>query len=138
MAEEVLVKEALLAEEIAAGEELLKRLDQAKAGIIAAYWIYEPSAALWTLEFVSPQVESKGPLEFYALINELVSNHPKMPIWLGVHIIMVLGPNYSFFKSLRAALNPRRELCGIKLNQVVVGDMVVDMYIYRFPKNGAA
>ena len=61
MAEEVLVKEILSAEQIAAGEELLKRLDRAKANVIAAYWVYVPAVAEWHLELVSPRVESDGP-----------------------------------------------------------------------------
>jgi hypothetical protein len=39
MAQELLVKEILSADEIAAGEELLRRLDHAQAEVIAAYWI---------------------------------------------------------------------------------------------------
>src|SRR5437763_7189750 len=104
MVEEVLVKEILSGQEIAAGKELLKRLDRSNSKVIAAYWIYTTDPiAFWRLEFVSPLVESEGPLEFYTRIRELLSVPPKLPCHLGLNIINVLGPNYSFYKLLRSA-----------------------------------
>lgn len=132
MAEEVLVKEILVAEQIAAGEQLLKRLDNAGADIVAAYWVYVPAVAEWHLEFVSPRVESDGPLEFYSEVDDLLSSPTRM-VGLTLNTIMVLGPNYSFYKQLRAALNPKEDLSGVRLRQLLVGSEVMDLYIYRYP-----
>ncbi len=132
MAEEVLVKEILSTEEIAAGEKLLKRLDRTKADIIASYWVYVPVVAEWHLEFVSPQVESDGPLEFYGKVGDLLSSPPGID-YLTLNTIMVVGPNYSFYKQLRSALKPEKDLSGVQLRQYLVGDEVMDFYIYRYP-----
>jgi hypothetical protein len=132
MAQELLVKEILSADQIASGEKLLKRLDSAKANIIAAYWVYVPAAAEWHLEFVSPKVESEGPREFYSEVGDLLSSPTRID-GLTLNTIMVLGPGYSFYKQLRAALNPREDLSGIRLRQLLVGNEVMDLYIYRYP-----
>jgi len=132
MAEEVLVKEILSTEQIAAGEQLLKRLDRAKADIIAAYWVYVPAVAEWHLEFVSPQVESEGPLEFYGKVDDLLSSPTRID-YLTLNTIMVLGPTYRFYRQLRAALKPKEDLSGVRLRQLLVENEVIDLYIYRYP-----
>jgi hypothetical protein len=134
MVEEILVKESLSAQEIAAGEELLKRLDQAKAEVIAAYWIYSPSIGFWRLEIVSPQVKTDGPLEYYTKIRRLLSTPTRIPCGLGLNIINALEPNHHFYKLLRSAIKSEKDLAGIRLTQYVVGDEIVDLYIYRFPR----
>ena len=132
MAQELLVKEILSADEIAAGEKLLKRLDSAKANVIAAYWVYVPAVAEWHLELVSPKVESEGPREFYSEVGDLLSS-PTRIAGLTLNIIMVLGPSYSFYKQLREALNPKEDLSGVRLRQILIGSEVMDLYIYRYP-----
>ena len=132
MAEEILVKEILSTEQVAAGEKLLRRLDSAKAEVIAAYWVYVPAVTEWHLEFVSPQVENEGPLEFYGKVNDLLSSPSKID-YLTFNTIMVLGPNYSFYKLLQAALKSERDLSGVRLSRFLVGSEIMDLYIYRFP-----
>lgn len=133
MAEEVLVKEALSVEEIRAGEELLRRLDDAGAQVIAAYWIFNPEVGEWNLEFVSPQVVTKGPIEFYRKLNELLHKEPSLGSLFGLNLINVLGPNYSFYKVLSSAIWRKKSLSGVRLNRHVVGGHLVDLYIYRLP-----
>lgn len=134
MAEEVLVKEILSTEEIAAGEKLLKRLDRANADVIAAYWVYVPAVAEWHLELVSPRVESEGPLKFYGKVGDLLSS-PRRIDYLTLNTIMVLGPNYSFYEQLRAALKPKEDLSCVRLRHILVGNEIMDLYIYRYPAN---
>jgi hypothetical protein len=134
MAEEVLVKELLSTEQIAAGEKLLKRLDHAKADIIAAYWVYVPAIAEWHLEFVSPRVESEGPLNFYGRVDDLLSSPARIDC-LTLNTIMVLGPTYSFYRQLRSALKPKEDLSGVRLRHVLVGNEIMDLYIYRYSAN---
>jgi hypothetical protein len=139
MVEEILVKEILSQQEIAAGKGLLERLDNDDSKVIAAYWIYTTDPIpFWRLEFVSPLVDSDGPLEFYTKIQNLLSASPKLPCHLGLNIINVLGPSYSFYKSLRSAIKPERNLSNVRLSQFPVGNDIADIYIYRFPKNGSA
>ena len=133
MAEEILVKEVLSSEGIEAGEELLRRLDAARAEVIAAYWIFNPEAGDWRLEFVSPLVESRGPLWFYALVLSLCEAEPKLTSRLDFGVISVLGPKYSSYKQLASAVKSRKDLSGVRLNRIMVGGQLVDLYIYRLP-----
>ena len=128
MAEEILVKETLSRDDIEAGEELLGRLDASEGDVIAAYWIFDPEVAHWRLEFVSPLVESKGPLWFYAKTYSL-----RKAADLDVESISVIGPKYTFYKDLVNAVNSRKPLSDIRLNRVMVGGQLVDLYIYRLP-----
>ena len=131
MAEEVLVKEILSEKEIATGEELLKRLDDAKLEILAAYWIFNYEVGVWRLEFVSPQVESKGPLRFYAKVLRLLHDKPALTSQLGLGSINVSGTKYSFYKSLRATIQSKKKLTGVQLDRAIVGGQLVDLYLYR-------
>lgn len=137
MVEEILVKEILSGQEIAAGEELLKRLDRAMADVIAAYWIFSPSVGFWRLELVSPQVKTEGPLEFYTKVRKLLSTPTRIPHGLGLNIIIALEPDHPFYEALRVSIKSEQNLAGIRLTQHVVGDEIVDLYIYRFPKGAA-
>lgn len=133
MAEEILVKEILSSEDIAAGEELLRHLDTAKLEVIAAYWIFNPEVGVWRLEFVSPQVKSEGPLWFYGRISSLLGAEPKLLSRLSFDIISVQGPNYSYYKMLVSAVKSKKELSGVRLNRILVGGQLMDLHIYRLP-----
>jgi hypothetical protein len=137
MVEEVLVKESLSLQEIVAGKELLTRLDNAGVNVIAAYWVYTTDAGVWTFDIVSPEVESEGPIEFYNKIHRLVFVPTKLPCSLDINIITVLGPNYTFYKLLGSTIRSETEISDARLSQYVVGDDVVDLYIYRFPANNS-
>lgn len=131
MAEEVLVKEILPEKEIAVGEELLKRLDDAKLEVLAAYWVFNYEVGVWRLEFVSPQVESKGPLWFYAKVLSLLHDKNELTSRLGLGSINVSGTKYSFYKSLRATIQSKKKLKGVHLDRIIVGGQLVDLYLYR-------
>ncbi len=131
MAEEVLVKEILSEKEIATGEELLKRLDDAKLQILAAYWIFNYEVGVWRLELVSPQVESKGPLWFYAKVLSLLHDKTELTSRLGLGSINVSGTKYSFYKSLRSTIQSKKKITGIQFDRIIVGGQLVDLYLYR-------
>jgi hypothetical protein len=133
MAEEILVKEVLSPEGIEAGEALLRRLDAAGAEVIAAYWIFNPEVGDWRLEFVSPLVESKGPLWFYAKVFSLREAEPRLTARLDFGGISAIGSKYSFYKELVSAVNSRKTLSEVRLNRIMVGGQLVDLYVYRLP-----
>jgi hypothetical protein len=133
MAEEILVKGILSSQVVKAGEELLKRLDDAGGEVIAAYWIFDPEVGDWRLEFVSPEVESKGPLLFYALVFGLSDEEPKLSPRLDYSSINVLGPKYNRYKELTSAVKGGKNFAGARLNSIMVGGQFVDLYIYRLP-----
>jgi hypothetical protein len=133
MAQEILVKEILSSDEIDAGKELLRELDDTPLDVIAAYWIFDPDVGTWRLVFVSPQVETKGPLRVYMQIFQLLNLDSKLSFLIPSDRISIEGPNYTSYKGLRSAVNSKKKLAGVRLNRLVVGGQVIDLYIYRLP-----
>jgi hypothetical protein len=141
MVEEVLVREGLSEQEIACGEELLRRVKRGGIKVVAAYWVRDriAEASSWMLDIVTPEVDKEGPLKLYGKMHELVRFPSRIPCGLDTNIIEVLGLKYSFFKMLKAAIRSKEPLSDVRLSQFVVGDGLFDLYIYQFPatKNGS-
>jgi hypothetical protein len=134
MVEEVLVRESLSSQEIAAGEELLQRAGRAGIKVVAAYWLRDRTGpGDWLFDIVTPEVDKEGPLRLYEKIHELVRFPSRIPCGLDTNIIEVLGLKYSFFKVLKAAIKSEEALSNVRLSQRVVGDGLFDLYIYKFP-----
>ena len=134
MAQEILVKEVLSADEINAGEQLLRLLDDStQLKVIAAYWIFDPDVGAWRLVFVSPQVETKGPLRVYMQIFQLLNLDSRLSFLIPSDRISIEGPNYTSYKELLSDVNSKKELVGVRLNRLVVGGQVIDLYVYRLP-----
>lgn len=135
MVEEVLVRESLSSQEIASGEELLRRVKGAGIRVVAAYWVRDRTAerGSWTLDIVTPEVDKDGPLKLYKKINELVRFPSQLPCGLDTNIIEVLGVKYSFFKMLKSSVRSEKALSNVRLSQFVVGSGLFDFYIYQFP-----
>jgi hypothetical protein len=135
MVEEVLVRETLSAQEIACGEELLRRIENAGIKVAAAYWVRDRTAEIssWTLDVVSSEVDKEGPLSFYKKIQKLISSPTRISCGLDLNMIEVLGLDYSFFKQLKSAIRSKTSLTSVPLSQLVVGNTLVDLFIYRFP-----
>ena len=69
MAEEVLVKEQLTPDMIAAGHELTRRLRQDRDfGLICSLWLYSAESNRWKLTVATPVVDNSGPIHAYQLI----------------------------------------------------------------------
>jgi len=134
MVEEVLVRESLSSQEIAAGEELLQRAKRAGIKVVAAYWSRDRTGpGDWLFDIVTPEVDKEGPLKLYEKIHELVRFPSRIPGGLDTNIIEVLGLKYSFFKMLKSAIKSEEALSNVRLSQFVVGDSLFDLYIYKFP-----
>jgi hypothetical protein len=134
MVEEVLVRESLSSQEIAAGEELLQRAERAGIKVVAAYWFRDRTGpGDWLFDIVTPEVDKEGPLKLYEKIHELVRVPSLIPCGLDTNIIEVLGLKYSFFKMLKSAIRSEEALSNVRLTQFVVGDGLFDFYIYKFP-----
>jgi hypothetical protein len=135
MVEEVLVRDNLSAQHIACGKELLGRVERAGIKVVAAYWVRDRTSEIssWMLDLVTPEVDKEGPLKLYEKIHELVLWPSRIACGLDINIIEVLGLNYSFFKALKSAIRSETELSEVPLSQFVVGDSLVDLYVYSFP-----
>src|SRR5215831_7231844 len=135
MVEEVLVRENLSSQEIACGEELLHRIEDSGIKVTAAYWVRDRTAEVlvWTLDIVTPEVDKEGPLYVYERVHKSITTPSIIGCGLDLNIIEVLGVQYSFFKQLKAAIRSKTKLSGFPLSQLVVGNSLVDLFVYRFP-----
>jgi hypothetical protein len=135
MVEEVLVRERLSAQEIACGEELLRRVRRAGIKVAAAYWVRDRTSETgsWMLDIVTPEVDKEGPLKLYEKIHALVFSPSRIGCGLDINIIEVLGLKYSFFKMLKSAIRSEEPISNVQLSQFVVGGGLFDLYIYEFP-----
>jgi hypothetical protein len=135
MVEEILVRATLSSQEIACGEELLRRIEDAGIKVPAAYWVRDRTAEIpsWTIDIVSPEVDKDGPLSLYKKIQKLITSPTRIPCGMDLNIIEVLGMDYTFFKQLKSAIRSKKSLASVPLSQLVVGNTLVDLFIYRFP-----
>jgi hypothetical protein len=135
MVEEVLVRQNLSSQEISCGEELLHRIEDKGMKITAAYWVRDRTAEVpsWTLDIVTREVDKEGPLYVYEKIQKSITTSPRIGCGLDLNIIEVLGLEYSFFKQLRAAIRSKAYLINTPLSELVVGNTLVDLFIYKFP-----
>lgn len=132
MAEETLVKEPLTREMILAGEMLIKELDERKADLKCALWMYYPEIGQWRLVFSLPMVDSEGPNRAYGLVQEALEKLPKenKP---NLEEVKLLSPNHSLIRSLRSAVKTEPQfITGIRFTRNRVNDVFVeDAYLYR-------
>jgi hypothetical protein len=132
MVEEVLVRESerLSGGLIFCGEELLKRIDRAGLKVLAAFWVRDRTAEVprWKLNLVLPEAVREDPLSVSRRINELT---PATCVF-DAGTIVLSSPDSSFFKQLKTALRSERKVADAWRSQFVVGNTMVDLYIYRF------
>lgn len=92
------------------GERLVKKLEEKKFPITAAFWRYYDEEPLPRLVIVSPRVGRDGPLETYTIINETVDELGE-EVHFGLGDISVMSP----YQGLRRAIEDR-ELYVIRWN----------------------
>lgn len=103
MAEDVVVKEQLTADMIAAGDELTKRLRHFRDfNLICSLWLYTSESNNWKLVVSTPIAESPGPLHVYQLIQGIIGEDWPPHLDMHLYSISVLRPNHSFVKALRS------------------------------------
>jgi hypothetical protein len=74
MAETVLVMAPLMPEKIAAGEALLRRLDEDGFPVVAAFWLFFEETNHWRLILASPEAKGGDPLMIIRKINALAES----------------------------------------------------------------
>ena len=132
MVEEVVVKEVLTKDMIAAGIELTRLLDQAQLPVSAALWFYRLESNLWRLVFASPEVETHGPREAYRKIQAILSQIPEGRLGVGLLDISVVESDVLLIALLRASVGTGDHSPGIRLTQHGVnGHIIEDAYVWR-------
>lgn len=131
MAQEIMVKDSLSKEMIAAGEELMRLLDKLRLDIDAALWLYDPENNSWKFIVASPEVKAKGPKKVYKQVQSALSKIVGSREDFSLKDVAVRDSKDSFIQLLR---NGFRTVDGqpFRLSHgVIKGVPVGDAYIYR-------
>ena len=103
MAEEVVVKEQLTPDMVAAGLELTRRLrDRSDFDLVCSLWLYTSESNSWKLVVATPLAESPGPLYVYRLIQGLIRGEWPAELEFDLAMISVLRSNHPFVTGLRS------------------------------------
>lgn len=96
-------KTILANESIENGEKLIKKLEERKFPIIAAFWRYIDEEGLLRLVIVSPFVGQEGPLKTYGYIRNAVDELGDS-VHFGLGDISVMSPSWSQFRDLQRTI----------------------------------
>lgn len=133
MAEEILVKEPLRSEQIAAGKELTRVLAGSDLQLVACFWLYTSETNEWRLILATPVVDAEGPKKTYALIRQTLtaSSDPS----LSLLNISVQSPQNPLVQSIRLSYDLDLKVSGgLRLSRTRVGDVFIeDAYLYFVP-----
>ena len=122
-------KTILVNESIENGEKLIKKLEERKFPIVAAFWRHLDEEGLWRLVIVSPFVGREGPLRTYGYVREAVDGLGRS-VHFGLGDISVMSPSWSQFRDLRRTLEGKE---GSRLGVRGAGRWLdEDFYLYRW------
>jgi hypothetical protein len=132
MATEMVVKEALSSEMISAGEELTRRLDEARFIVTASLWLYITEANDWRFIIGSPEVRTNGPKKAYKRIQNVIAKMSEDQPKIQLRDVTVIDSNDPLIALLRAALGTGEGVSNIRFrHNVINGVLIEDAYIYR-------
>ncbi len=142
MAEELVVKEQLSAEHIAAGDEFTDLLRRDSGfGLVCSFWLYSSETNRWRLNLSSPLVETHGPLHMYRILQEKLAGLEDIYEALPLDSISVLSPDDELVKSIQTLghfeiMDPAPGAKGLarrprRIHRSRVGDVLIDdAFIY--------
>src|SRR5882762_1542759 len=113
MVTEMVVKEALSEEMIAAGADLTRRLDSAGFAVAASLWLYVPETNSWRFVIGSPEVRTRGPRWAYRQIQSVLSKMPPEQAKVPLKDITVLDSDDPLLALLRVAVKTGNAISGI-------------------------
>ena len=133
MAEEILVKEQLTPEMIAAGEELTKRLHDVKDfNLLCSLWLYASEFNRWQLTVGTAIVDTSGPIHAYRTIEAIVGDewpYPDTPLYE----ISILRSDHSLVRALRSLgrfeIQDLRPTAQVKVYKKIKFTRVQDVFI---------
>lgn len=131
MAQEIVVKGSLSKEMIAAGEELMRQLEQLRLDIDAALWLYDPENNSWKFMVASPEVKTKGPKKVYKQVQSALSRMVGSRDDFSLKDVTVRDSKDSFIQLLRSGLRTVDDTPIRLYDGVIKGVPVGDAYIYR-------
>jgi len=129
---EIVVKESLSSEMIAAGSELTRRLDESGFPVSAAFWLYEPESNTWRFIVGSPEVGTQGLKAAYKRVQAVVAAIPEDQATIHLKDISVVDSNDPFISLMRVGVKTSGGISGIRFNRNMInGVLIEDAYIYR-------
>ena len=132
MVTEALVMESLSSEMTSAGEELTRRLDEARFVVSASLWLYIPETNTWRLIVGSPEVRTLGPKRAYRQVQSVISKMPSDQPRIPLKDITVIDSNDPLLNLLRIAIKTGDGISNVRFTRKVInGTLIEDAYIYR-------
>ncbi|MEP6742595.1 MAG: hypothetical protein ABJB61_08860 [bacterium] len=132
MAEEVLVKESISSEMIAAGQQLARYLNDSELPTDALLWFYSPEDNAWRFVVATSEVRNRGPKSVYQQLRQIVSTIPAEERKIPLDNIFVLDSHDPLIQLLGSAVATGDEIAGIRFTRNVInGVLIEDAYIYK-------
>lgn len=130
MAEEALVSGTLTDPMIAAGESLIRYLDEVHFLVDAAFWMRSQESDLWRLVIASPEVKSAGPRKAYRRLQGYLNKVEARDLSLAS--ITLLDSTDPLLQLLRTAITTGPGISGIRFTgNAINGVSFPDSFIYR-------
>jgi len=122
----------LLAEEqIVAGEQLLKRLEESRLHVDAALWFYFPDKEKWKLLLSLPGLAKRGPKVGYREVRRAIAQVEE-PIAIELADVVLARPESEVLGLLRRAVKTGPGTSRIRFSKNVIdGHLIEDALIYR-------
>ncbi len=135
MAKELVVRDHLTDEMIAAGDRLIKYLDKALAKIKASFWLLFPDKD-WKLVLVSPLIKSLGPREIYKKIQNYENQTDQDEKIIPITNVWIMTEDNEIAHSLNDFVKAHDNISNIRLSKNVLnGHFIEDLYIYHININ---
>jgi hypothetical protein len=117
---------------IAAGEELIRRLDKTRFIVTASLWLYILEINAWRFIIASPEVRTQGPKKTYKRVQSVISKMPEDRPKISLKDVTVIDSNDPLVSLLRVAIRTGDGISGVRFtHNVINGVPIEDAYIYR-------
>lgn len=122
--------EALVAEDIQAGEELIKALDTLNFKVVAAFWMFAEDSGSWRLWIASPEV-GKGLHGAYVKVAKLMKETGGRLAQFELSRIKLVRPKEPMIKALGKIFHVE-DMSNVRFSRSSInGVFVEDALIYR-------
>lgn len=120
----------LVAPEIETGKKIVQALDDAKLKISVAMWVVLAEYGDWRLVLSSSRLDSKGVLEAYGALHEVLDKAGFT--YRQTSSLMILRMKDKFIRELRREFGRTEDAEGMRLGGYTFGDRhIEDAYVYR-------